>query len=347
MKKRLIISIFVAIVYAASLLLNACKKNDASFRAATPLTFVIPIGFPQPVYNFNANPTSEEGFLLGRKLFYDGRLSIDGNYACASCHQQIAAFTTFEHDRSHGYNHSHTLRNAPGLANLAWYPVYTQDGSATTLESIYYNHITNPMEMAENMPNVVNKLSGDTAYQRMFTAAFGDNRVTQDRIFNALTQFVINMVSSNSKYDKMLRGEYVFNSFEQSGYQTFQAKCGSCHKEPLFTDFSFRNNGLPLDPGLNDFGRMRVTGNRADSLKFRVPSLRNVELTSYYGHDGRMSVMRMMVQHYRAGAITPSPTLDPSLANGISLTQTEEDNLIWFMRTLSDSSYLTNPRYHN
>lgn len=316
------------------------------FHPATPLSFVVPQGFPQPHYNFTANPTSEEGFLLGRKLFYDGRLSVDNVHSCASCHQQVAAFTTFEHDRSHGVNHTHTLRNATALANLAWYPgVYNQDGSATSLESVYANHITSPTEMGDNVPNVLSKISTDTVYPRMFKAAFGDEQITAARMYNALTQFVINMVSANSKYDKMLRGEYTFNSFEQSGYQTFQAKCASCHKEPLFTDFSFRNNGLPVDPGLNDFGRMRATGSSADSLKFRVPSLRNVELTSYYGHDGRMSVMRMMVQHYRQGVITPSATLDPLLANGISLTTAEEDNLIYFLRTLSDSSYLTNPRF--
>jgi cytochrome c peroxidase len=346
MKARHVLLFIVSVTAVAALLLGSCKKTTVPFRPATPLTFTVPPGFPQPYYNFMANPASEEGFLLGRKLFYDGRLSIDGYYPCSSCHEQRAAFTTFEHDRSHGYNYSHTLRNAPGLANLAWYPgIYLQDGSATTLESIYYNHITNPHEMAETIPNVLSKLRADSVYPRMFQAAFGDPEITQDRMFNALTQFVINLVSANSKYDQMLQGTYTFNSFEQSGYAVFQAKCASCHKGNLFTDFSFRNNGLPLDPALQDFGRMRVTHNSSDSLKFRVPSLRNVALTSYYGHDGRMSYMYMMIDHYLPGAITQSPTLDPSLVNGIALTQTEQDNLLYFLRTLTDSSYINNPRY--
>jgi cytochrome c peroxidase len=296
------------------------------------------------VYDFRAHPITEEGFLLGRKLFYDGRLSIDGNYPCASCHQQVAAFTTFEHDRSHGYNHSHTLRNAPGLANLAWYPVYKWDGSATTLESISLAHITAPDEMAENMDHVINKLGGDTAYQRMFNAAFGSKQVTGERILNALSQFVVNLVSANSKFDKVQRGETSFTAQEESGYTLFQSKCAICHSGPLFTDFSFRNVGLELDNTLRDYGRMRVTGNPADSLKFRVPSLRNVELTSYYPHDGRFSVMRKMLEHYRFG-VNQSATLDPLLTNGITLTDAQENDLVMFLRTLSDSSYINNPRF--
>ncbi len=323
--------------------MDSCKKNDLKI-STTPLPFIIPPGFPSPVYNFQANAVTEEGFLLGRKLFYDGRLSIDGNYPCSSCHQQVAAFTTFEHDRSHGYNHSHTLRNAPGLANLAWYPVYNQDGSAATLEIIYTAHINNPTEMAENVDHVVDKIKNDTSYQRMFRTAFGTTEITAGRMFNALTQFVINLVSANAKYDRVLQGKANFTSNESNGYSIFKDKCAGCHREPLFTDFSFRNTGLDVDPSLKDYGRMRVTGNKADSLKFRVPSLRNAELTSYYGHDGRLSVMRMMIQHYRSGVIQ-SGTLDPSLTNGISLTNQQEDDLVAFLRTLSDSSYINNPRY--
>lgn len=346
MKARFVLLIIIAFTTASVLLLDSCRKNPLPFSPATPLTFTIPPGFPQPYFNFTASPLSEEGFLLGRKLFYEGRLSKDGGYPCSSCHQQQAAFTTYDHDRSHGYNHSHTLRNAPALSNLAWYPgIYNQDGSANTLESIYQKHITDPTEMAETIPNVLSKLSADTMYRRMFREAYGDEAITQERLFNALTQFVISLVSANTKYDLMLQGKYSFSPEEQSGYVTFQSKCSSCHKEPLFTDFSYRNNGLALDPFLNDFGRMRVTESHNDSLKFRVPSLRNAELSAYYSHDGRFSTMRTMVQHYKTSNIVTGPTLDPLLANGIALTQTEEDNLIYFLRTLSDSSYLTNPRF--
>jgi cytochrome c peroxidase len=326
------------------LVLNSCRKTPLSSYRPTPINFTIPNGFPNPVYNFQNNPLTEESFLLGRKLFYDGRLSLDGHFPCSSCHQQVAAFTTYEHDRSHGYNHSHTLRNAPGLANLAWYPVYKWDGSASTIEAISLAHITAPDEMAETMNGIIAKLKNDTAYQPLFQAAYGSPQVTQDGILKALSQFVVNLVSANSKYDKVKRGEASFTAQEQNGYTVFQNKCNTCHTEPLFTDFSFRNVGFEMDPFLNDFGRMRVTGDAKDSLKFRVPSLRNVDLTSYYLHDGRLSAMRMMLEHYRSG-INAGPTLDPLLTNGISLTDSEENDIISFLRTLSDSSYINNPRY--
>jgi cytochrome c peroxidase len=343
LKARLIFLAITLFILAGSMFLDSCSKSTVEVPT-TPLPFTIPPGFPSPVYNFSSNPLSEEGFLLGRKLFYDGRLSADGRFSCGSCHQQVAAFTTFEHDRSHGSNNSHTLRNAPALANLAWYPLFNQDGSASNLEAVYLKHITDPTEMAENMNNVINKLKADTSYQRMFRQAFGNDKVTQDRVFNALSQFVVSLVSANSKYDRVKAGKAMFSQEEQNGYAVFQQKCSGCHTEPLFTDFSYRNAGLELDPQLKDYGRMRVTGSRADSLKFRVPSLRNAELSSYYTHDGRLSMMRMMIWHYRYN-VKPGPTLDPSLANGIQLTDQQENALVAFLRTLTDSSYIANPRF--
>lgn len=341
MKSRLVILFLVLFVAASSVLVNGCRKTSLNL---TPINFSVPPGFPQPVYDFNANPLSEEGFQLGKKLFFDGRLSLDGAFPCGSCHQPVAAFTTFEHDRSHGYNHSHTLRNAPGLVNLAWLKEYNQDGSGKTLEDVYRAHITSATEMGETVNNVLGKLKTDGDYKRMFTAAFGDDKITEDRMYKALTQYVMNLVSANSKYDKMKRGEAAFTSEEQSGYTLFKAKCATCHTEPLFTDFSYRNNGLEPDLSLNDHGRMRVTGNNNDDWKFRVPSLRNCELTSYYGHDGRQSIFRMMIRHYRT-TVTPGPTLDPLLTNGIPLTDAEENQLVAFIRTLSDSAFLNNPRF--
>ena len=324
------------------MLLDSCKKDN--FIAATPVQFVNPPGFPQPTYNFSANPLTEEGFLLGKKLFYDGRLSSTGTVYCGSCHQPVAAFTTFDHDRSHGINGNHTLRNAPGLFNMAWYPYFNQDGSTASLWKVYENHITHPKEMGETIGNVLNKLQADTAYKRMFSSTFGSESITAERMYKALDQFVVSLVSANSKYDKVMQGQQGFTVNEQSGYTIFQSKCISCHKGVLFTDFSFRNIGLEVDPALNDYGRMRVTNNRSDSLKFRVPSLRNLEFTSYYLHDGRINFPRNVLKFYETG-VNQSATLDTLLTNGIQLTQTEEDNLVEFLRTLSDSTFLNNARF--
>lgn len=343
MRYCIIIFTLITFITTTSLLLNSCKKGDISFRT-TPLPFIVPAHFPQPIYSFTSYPVSEEGFVLGRKLFYEGRLSKDGNFPCASCHQQRAAFTTYDHDLSHGYNNSHTLRNSPGIANLAWQPEYYQDGSFKRLDAVSVAHITAPDEMGETMEGVVAKLERDTVYKRLFRAAYGDEEVTDGRILNALSQFLINLVSYNTKYDAVLKEEAAFTAVEQAGYSLFGSKCATCHAEPLFTDYSYRNIGLPLNPFLKDYGRIRVTGNRADSLKFRVPSLRNVMLTGTYAHDGRMGNIRSMINHYRNG-IQQSTTLDPALANGISLTDAEVDNLISFLRTLSDSSYTTTKRF--
>jgi len=332
-------------IASASVGLEGCSDLDYLPRAnTTPLAFEVPAGFPAPAYDFQRNPLNKESVELGRHLFHEGRLSKDGNFPCASCHQQIAAFTTFDHDLSHGYNFSHTKRNAPGLANLAWQRAYRQDGSASTLEEVSLAHITAPDEMAETMGSVISKLQQDTKYKQLFRAAYGDERITDDRILKAISQFLLTMVSADSKYDQVKKGTATFTPQEQSGYQVFQTKCASCHTEPLFTDFSYRNIGLPIQLFLSDYGRMRVTNDPADSLKFRVPSLRNVELTSYYPHDGRTATMRQMVNHYRSG-VTQGPTLDPLLTNGIPLTNTEIDNVLAFLRTLSDRNFVDNPKF--
>lgn len=341
MKPKFVIAALVFFVAGGSLLLNGCRKSRAE-TTATP--FNVPTGFPQPVYNFTLNPLTEEGFQLGKKLFFDIRLSVDNQHACASCHQPVAAFTTFEHDRSHGVNGSHTLRNAPGLFNLAWYSAFNQDGSASNLETVYRNHFTNPVEMGETVANVLTKINSDNAYKPLFRAAFGDDKITEDRVYKGLNGFVLSLVSADTKYDKMKKGEASFDAQEQDGYVVFKAKCATCHQEPLFTDFSYRNIGLEVDPELNDYGRMRVTGSRADSLKFRVPSLRNAEFTSYYTHDGRINTFRTLIEHYRVG-VNGSPTLDPLLTNGIELNTAEEDALVAFIRTLSDSTFLNNTRF--
>ncbi|TCZ66408.1 cytochrome-c peroxidase [Flaviaesturariibacter aridisoli] len=340
---RLLTFVVLAVAGAVALL-QSCRRSEVVPRRGTVLPFVVPAGFPQPAYDFNASPLIEEAVDLGRRLFYEGALSKDSTVPCSSCHMPTAAFTTFEHDRSHGYNHSHTLRNAPGLANLAWYRVYFQDGQYSDLESVLSRHLTHPAEMGENFPELIARLSADTSYVRRFADAFGEGPVSEARIVGALKQFLLSMVSADSKWDRVQRGTASFAPEEAAGAQVFAAKCATCHSGALFSDFSFHNTGLAADPLLNDRGRMGVTGSAADSLKFRVPSLRNLSLTSFYAHDGRYSAFRLYVRHYRDN-LQPSPTLDPLLAGGIALSASEEDNLMRFLFTLTDSGYIHNPRY--
>lgn len=335
-----IILILLFIGFAVS-----CKKTDAGQRiSTTPWKLEIPDGWPSPHYSFTNNALTLEGFELGKKLFYDGRLSKDGNFACASCHQQFAAFSTFDHDFSHGFNNQFTKRNAPGLFNLAWHKDFHWDGGINHIEVQPLAPITAQNEMAETMESVVNKVKADATYRSMFGKAFGDEEVTSQRMMKALASFMNAMVSYNSKYDKVKRGEASFTGPENTGYTIFKTNCAGCHTEPLFTDLSFRNNGLSENPTIRDKGRMHITNNATDSLKFKVPSLRNILLTFPYMHDGRFKSPLMVLDHYSSG-IQQSATLDPILKNGISLSEMEKLYLLEFFKTLTDSTFINDKRF--
>ncbi len=334
----------ILLVALSAIGVNSCKKtnNEGSTDA---MAFTVPPGFPAPQYNFEGNPLTKQGFELGRKLFYDGILSKDGNFPCASCHQQFAAFSTFDHDLSHGFNNQFTTRNAPALSNLVWMKELHWDGGVNHIEVQPLAPLTAPNEMAEDVSNVVEKLKRSDQYRLLFRAAFGTDEVTSQRMLRALTQFMGSMVSANSKYDKVKRGEATFTTPEKTGYNLFVSKnCAVCHKEPLFTDLSYRNNGLTRNDYLLDYGRMRITNKKEDSLKFRVPSLRNVFLTFPYMHDGRFYSVDNVLDHYSSG-IVPGATLDPLLKNRIFMTSEEKYYIKQFLGTLTDSSFINDKRF--
>ena len=343
LKSLLTISALIFICFLFTYLLGSCKK-EPNTKGIQLLQQEIPAGFPSPVHQFADNPLSKEGFELGRKLFYDGRLSIDNQHPCSSCHQQIAGFGTFEHDLSHGVNNSHTLRNAPVLFNLAWSPVFHWDGEFTTLKDEAAQPINGHIEMGESFAGVIDKIKEDKEYQELFKKVFRSPFIRPEFILKALEQFTGYMVSANSKYDRYKKGLAAFTAEEEAGYQLYKTHCASCHPEPMFTDYSIRNIGLPVDPLLNDFGRMRITGKKEDSLKFKVPTLRNTYISSNYMHDGRFNTLGQCINHYRSG-IQQSATLDPLLTNGITLTNTEVNNLFVFLRALTDSAFLLDPRF--
>jgi cytochrome c peroxidase len=341
--------LLVALLLTGVAGIESCKKdNDVNGgegnTIGTPLKLEIPAGWPQPEPLFQNNPLTVEGFDLGKRLFYDGRLSKDGNFPCASCHQQFAAFATYDHDLSHGFDNQFTMRNSPGLFNMAWQKAFHWDGGINHLEVQPLAPITAPNEMAENIDTVLAKLRKDSKYLQQFKAAFGDETINSQRMLKALSQFVGSLVSYNSKYDKVKRGESSFSTAESQGYALFKANCATCHKEPLFTDLSYRNTGLPINTSLRDFGRMRITGLSSDSLKFKVPSLRNAQITFPYMHDGRFYSLQQAVDHYRTG-IQNSATLDPLLINKIPLTIADRDNIIAFLRTLTDAAFTSDPRF--
>lgn len=335
MKKTLFISILLVFV-----ILGAFVPE----HQPRPLKLEVPDGWPQPQDIFKDNPVTDAGFLLGKKLFYEGRLSKDGKFPCSSCHEPRAAYATMDHDFSHGFNNQFTTRNAPALQNLAWQISYNWDGKFQSLVEQAVSPITAPNEMAENIDSIILKLTHDKEYPKLFARAFGNKDINSDRLLKALAQFTGMMVSANSKYDQVMNRKTTFNSAEANGYKVFKTHCSTCHQEPLFTDNSFRNNGLEVDSYLNDFGRMAVTGKKEDSLKFKVPSLRNVGLTSPYMHDGRFSSLDRAIEHYTSG-IQTSETLDPILQKPIVLSPREKHDLRYFLHTLTDSSFIQNPAY--
>jgi len=339
LKIKIIISIFL-FISTALVMISAAKK----MYTPSPIAFVIPKGFPAPPTNiFAKNKLTEEGFQLGKKLFYDARLSKDGEVSCASCHQQFAGFATYDHDLSHGVNNSFSKRNAPALINLAWMKEWHWDGGINHLENQPLSPLSAPNEMGEKLDTVLIKIKADTDYSHLFLKAFGDANITTERMLKAMTQFTGSLVSANSKYDKVKRGEATFILPEEKGYEIFKANCNSCHKEPLFTDNSFRNNGITLNR-FGDVGRQAITQDKKDSLKFKVPTLRNVALTLPYLHDGRMQSLDNVLNHYTS-LDTSIINLDPLLKKKILLSDKEKKQLTLFLYTLTDTSFTKNKRY--
>lgn len=348
MKKCLLLVCIVVVIGGLSL--PGCKP-DPSIEIKAPdisgnISFSVPQGWPQPVYTFANNALTQAGFELGRKLFYDTRLSRDNTISCASCHQQFAAFSHLDHPVSHGINNLLGIRNAPSLFNIAWQKSFFWDGGVNSIELQPVNPIQNPVEMDMTIPEVITKLNADNTYKSMFSKAFGNDTVNSQRMLRAMAQFMASMVSANSRYDKYVRGESggTLSTQELHGLSLFREKCTACHTEPLFTDNSFRNNGLSLDPNLNDSGRARITGEQQDKYKFKVPSLRNVALSAPYMHDGRITSLDGVLEHYRNG-VYQWPNVDSLLRNNISMSDQDKDDIISFLKTLTDDTFIHDTRF--
>jgi cytochrome c peroxidase len=330
-------------------LLFGCEGSDDAYQDL-PLQVVQPANFPPLTYNVSLNPPTQKGFELGRKLFYDGRLSQDGLVSCAFCHIQEDAFTHHGHTVSHGVNNRVGTRNAPAIQNMAFSNSYMWDGVTTHLDLQPLIPLTSELEMAGDLNAILAMMKGDSSYKKLFAQAFPGEDITVENMLKALSQFMVMMVSHNSKFDKYRRGEQggTFTAQELLGYEIFNQKCASCHATDLMTDDSFRNNGLAVNPLVNDVGRFKVTELLQDYYKFRVPSLRNVALTAPYMHEGRFGSLTSVLNHYASGVVD-SPTLDPLLKQngtlGIPLTQAEKDAVIAFLNTLTDNEFITDPKF--
>ncbi len=331
------------LIYTACLflLIWSCRRGTDVKPGPQPYTLNLPSNFPQPVYDMSQNPLTVQGVALGRRLFYDPRLSRDSTISCGFCHQQFAAFAHFDHPLSHGIDNNTGFRSVPGLFNLIWQREFMWDGGVNHLEIQPLTPITDPNEMGEDLARLIAKLNGDAKYRGLFSDAFGAGEINSQKVFKALAQFMATMNSFDSKYDSVMRNApgVKFTTEEENGYKIFQNKCASCHKEPLFTDGSYRNNGLPINASLHDAGRMRITNNTNDYLKFKVPSLRNIIKSPPYMHDGRFYDIFNVFDHYSEGVIQ-TPTIDPLLRNGLPLTESEKRELYFFLNTLTDPGFI-------
>ena len=335
MKKLIALSIISFLVFTI-----ACTKNDQEVNR--PLSLNIPNSFPKPLYSFENNQLTEQGFELGKKLFYDAGLSIDGTVSCGSCHQQFAGFANLDHDVSHGVDNCFGKRNSPVLINMIWKDDFFHDGGAKNIEISPLNAMVDPCEMANDINNILAYLRNKPEYQKQFKRAFGTDEITSQNMLWAFTQFMGSLISAESKYDNVKAGKATFTSEEEKGYQLFIQKCASCHQEPLFTDNSFRNNGLDLVS--KDLGRAIITTVIPDEGKFKVPTLRNIEVSRPYMHDGRFQTLEQVLNHYQ-NEIKNHKNLDAILKQGIALSNQDKTNLIAFLKTLTDNNFLKNPKF--
>jgi cytochrome c peroxidase len=321
-------------------------------KTFAPYPFQMSATFPMPALPPD-NPLIKERVALGEKLFHETALSKDRTISCAVCHQEKAAFSD-PRQFSLGVENRVGTRHAMPF-NLAWHKTFFWDGRAPTLRGQAVMPIQNHAEMDENLTNVTARLAA-ASYSNAFEAAFGSPEITPEKIGLALEQYLLTLTSFDSKFDRVMSGAEKFTLQEQRGFQLFSteydprrgqygADCFHCHGGPLFQSQTFANNGLDADytrTGI-DTGRAQVTGKKSDEGKFAVPSLRNVELTGPYMHDGRLKTLEEVVEHYCTG-VQRSPTLDPNLAKhpngGVPLSKNDQAAIVAFLKTLTDPKFL-------
>ena len=324
-------------------LLYACSGDSPTHPAdttppTTPYTLEIPAGFP-PMDIPADNAMTVEGIALGQRLFFDPILSIDSTKACASCHALESAFS--DPDAFSEGVAGRTGRNSMPLANVGWTPDLFWDGRAPSLEAQALQPVENAVEMGESWDHVVEKLERHADYPALFAQAFDAQPITADLVVKAIAQYERTLISAASKFDRVMAGAAEFTAQERMGLDLFnseKAECFHCHGTLLLTTNAFHNNGLDEVP--DDSGRAMVTGSLYDAGKFKAPTLRNVEYTAPYMHDGRFETLEEVVEFYNSG-LRNSATVDPLMLSGTAIVLTPEEKaaLVAFMKTLSDPAF--------
>jgi cytochrome c peroxidase len=340
-------SLAIIISILSVILLFSFIDNDTYFLITKKdVAFKKPKDFPKPLYDLEKNKPTPAGFMLGRKLFYDPILSKDNTVSCATCHQQFAGFAHTDHSFSHGVYGLFGKRNAPALQNLIWKDAFMVDGGVNHLDLQPIAPITNHVEMDETLISVLKKLQQNKEYVAMFSYAFNDSIITSDKFLKSISQFLTLLISADSRYDRYTHGKDTLSKSELNGLKLFRANCSSCHKEPLFTDNSYRINGIGINPVIKDSGRFLITRVPTDIMKFKVPSLRNIEVNYPYMHDGRFYSLQQVLNHY-AKVSTSKNEADPILKQGMQLNEQDKTDIIAFLKTLTDKTFLHDKRFMN
>ncbi|MEA3504532.1 MAG: cytochrome c peroxidase [Bacteroidota bacterium] len=344
------------------MLFAGCSEDKSNIVPdPTPYNFEIPPFFPTQLNIPEDNPMTVEGIDLGRNLFYDGRIigrANEGKYmSCGTCHRQENSFEIglnrpFPIGIDGGSTHNVMLP----MINLVWNQNgYGWNGSVTSIEQDVIITINSSSEFNSSPEAVVNAIENIDGYAELFEKAFGTKEVTIDRVAKAISQFIRTLISYNSRFDKYMRGDVQLTDEELSGFILFTteegADCFHCHGgdgNPLFTTNLFYNHGFDsLFSGANeDFGdRYHITGDEMDRGAYKATTLRNIEFTGPYMHDGRYETLEEVIDAYSFDLIW-SPYINPLMHHisdgGILMTPKEKNDLMAFLRTLSDYEFLEN-----
>lgn len=331
--------LFLLKISICIVLLHACSDNLVDHKESESTSFSFPVHLGEPIIP-DDNELSPERIELGRRLFYDKRLSATGEVACATCHMQRYAFSDTS-SLSMGIHGRVGIRNAPTLVNVAYQPYMFMDGGTKNLETQVLAPLQDTNELGREIHELTAELNNIPAYHDLAQRAYARD-LDHFVLVRALASFERTIISSNSKYDQFIRGDQdAFNAEEREGWLLFseKLKCIACHSGPNLTNYSFQNNGAFVYNSL-DSGRMRITFIEADRNKFKVPSLRNVTLTAPYMHDGSFQTLDEVIDHYQRGGFSAPNKSGFIVPN--ELTLRERDALKSFLNTLTDSSLINN-----
>jgi cytochrome c peroxidase len=346
----------ILLLLAMNVMLHACKDDPPDIIITKPQepspsdTFILKTSSEMPDLLIPAdNPLTKNGVALGRFLFYDPILSGNGKQACGDCHNLGRGFTDNQKVLSEGIRGLKGDRNSMPIFNLMWNKKLFWDGSSRTLRQLALMPIKNPVEMDARVPEVVAKLNASVFYRDHFKKAFGTETITDTLLAKALEQFLLTIISDDSKFDRVNRGLDKFTPSEEAGFEIMKQKgCFGCHTGILMHDNDFHNVGLDL--AFKDKGKGGFTKIPTEIGKFKTPSLRNVALTGPYMHDGRFASLQEVIKFYDEDVHLDSPniTFDKmEIIRRNRLSDVQKKDILAFLNTLTDQTFLNNAAYKN